>query len=167
MPSLLPFIFATHSTFSLASVQQKSIVLRLQKFNFDRPPTIPSPSLSMAAVVNGSFSSPIATADYSPISSGDGGLLSKVYNGMSGLSATVTVLLILVAYDQCKSRLYKHLLQVTETCYSQVCLEQGIDHWTGVENAFHWALLTIGEPQDGRIQGKVGEWRFELCFRLS
>lgn len=68
----------------------------------------------MAAVVNGSFSSPIANADYTPISSGDGGLLSKVYNGMSGLSATVTVLLILVAYDQCKSRLYSHLLQVTE-----------------------------------------------------
>lgn len=56
----------------------------------------------MAVAVNGSFASPIANADYTSFSPADGGLLSRVYNGMNGLSVTVTVLLILVAYDQCE-----------------------------------------------------------------
>lgn len=54
----------------------------------------------MATVVNGSFASPLANADF-PILS-DGGLLSRVYNATSGLSVFVTFLLILVAYDQCE-----------------------------------------------------------------
>ncbi|KAF6220588.1 hypothetical protein HO133_003021 [Letharia lupina] len=56
----------------------------------------------MAALMNGSFASPIASADYTALSPAEGGLLSRVYNGMSGLSVTVTLLLILVAYDQFK-----------------------------------------------------------------
>lgn len=56
----------------------------------------------MAAVVNGSFASPIANADYTPSSPADGGLLSTAYNGMSGLNVTIAVLVILVAYDQFK-----------------------------------------------------------------
>ena len=56
----------------------------------------------MAAVMNGSFASPIASADYIALSPMDGGVFSRVYNGMSGLSLTVTVLLMLVAYDQCE-----------------------------------------------------------------
>lgn len=63
---------------------------------------IPSPSLSMADVVNRSFTSPIANADYIPFTAANGGFLSRVYNGMNGLSVTVTLLLILVAYDQFK-----------------------------------------------------------------
>lgn len=63
---------------------------------------IPSPSLSMADVVNQSFTSPIANADYIPFTAANGGFLSRVYNGMNGLSVTVTLLLILVAYDQFK-----------------------------------------------------------------
>ena len=54
----------------------------------------------MASVVNGSFASPLANANL-PVSS-DSGLLSRVYNGTSGLNAFITFLLILVAYDQCK-----------------------------------------------------------------
>ena len=64
----------------------------------------------MAAVMNGSFASPIANADYIALSSVDGGLFSKVYNGMSGLSLTVTVLLMLVAYDQCEFAEYPLIL---------------------------------------------------------
>lgn len=54
----------------------------------------------MASVVNGSFASPLANADYMSVS--DGGLLSRVYNGVSGLSVLVTIFLMLVAYDQCE-----------------------------------------------------------------
>ena len=60
----------------------------------------------MAAVMNGSFASPIANADYIALSPVDGGLFSRLYNGMSGLSLTVTVLVMLVAYDQCESAEY-------------------------------------------------------------
>ena len=60
----------------------------------------------MAAIVNGSFVSPIANADYPNLSPAEGGLLSRLYNGVSGLSATITVLLVLVAYDQCECPLY-------------------------------------------------------------
>ena len=57
----------------------------------------------MAAMVNGSFASPAANADYATaISAADEGLLSRIYNGTSGLSVAATMLLILVAYDQCK-----------------------------------------------------------------
>lgn len=56
----------------------------------------------MADVVNRSFTSPIANADYIPFTAANGGFLSRVYNGMNGLSVTVTLLLILVAYDQFK-----------------------------------------------------------------
>ncbi|KAK4697285.1 sterol 22-desaturase, partial [Lecanoromycetidae sp. Uapishka_2] len=54
----------------------------------------------MASVLNGSFASPLANADFSAIS--DDGLLSRMYNGMSGLSVFVTFFLTLVAYDQFK-----------------------------------------------------------------
>lgn len=58
----------------------------------------------MAAVVNGSFASPLANAQYPPASSTlpTNGLFSKVYNGTSGFNLLLTVFLILVAYDQCE-----------------------------------------------------------------
>ena len=120
----------------------------------------------MAATVNGSFASPRAMADHAAISSTDSGLLSAVYNGIGGLSITITVLLILIAYDQCEWPLYPLLLPVADLNRSQIYLEQRINCRTVVENALHWALLVIGEPQDGRIQGEMGKWGIELCFRL-
>ena len=69
----------------------------------------------MAAVVNATFASPIANADYTAFSPADGGLLSRVYNGISGLSVTITLLLILIAYDQCEIACYTQLLPVAET----------------------------------------------------
>lgn len=84
------------ATFSLCT--KNSFVV--YDFKSDRSLNIPPPSLSMAAVVNGSFASPIANLHPTALSPADGGLLSRVYNGMSGLSVTITVLLMLVAYDQ-------------------------------------------------------------------
>lgn len=101
--------------------------------------------------MNGSFASPIASADYAALSPAEGGLLSRVYNGMSGLSVTVTLLLILVAYDQCEFTLHPQLLWVAEVCRSQICLEQGINCWTVVENTLHWAVPAIRQSKDGRI----------------
>ena len=56
----------------------------------------------MAAAVHKSFASPAANAEY-PTALHDvaGGLLARVYNGVSGTSMVVTMLLLLVAYDQC------------------------------------------------------------------
>ena len=77
----------------------------------------------MAAVVNSSFASPSVNADYIPLNPADGGLLSKAYNGMSGISVAITLLLILVAYDQCKLALRPSLLPVADMCHSQIYLE--------------------------------------------
>ncbi len=61
----------------------------------------------MAAVVNGSFASPLADALYNgAVGTGDVGLLSRIYNGMTGPSVFVAVLLVLVAYDQCEFDLH-------------------------------------------------------------
>lgn len=55
------------------------------------------------AAVNGSFASPAANADYKlPVSGTLAGVLSNLYNGISGWAAVLTVLLVLVAYDQCR-----------------------------------------------------------------
>ena len=68
----------------------------------------------MAALANGSFPPSFANADYAALMPADGGLLSRAYNGMSGLSVTITLLLILVAYDQCECALSLWLLSVAE-----------------------------------------------------
>ena len=66
----------------------------------------------MASVVNGSFASPLANADF-PVAS-DGGLLSRALNGSSGLSLFITFLLMLVAYDQCEfTRCFFDMLPLT------------------------------------------------------
>jgi len=77
----------------------------------------------MASLMNGSFASPLANADFPAVS--DDGLLSRVYNGMSGLSMFVTFLLMLVAYDQCESPMSNAMVGKSNTDLqrSQVCLE--------------------------------------------
>ena len=63
---------------------------------------VPVGATNMAAAVNRSFASPAANADY-PVALQDvaGGFLARVYSGFSGPSLVLTVLLLLVAYDQC------------------------------------------------------------------
>lgn len=51
--------------------------------------------------------------------------------------------------------------------HSQICLEQGLDRGTVLEDTFHGAFPPIREPEDGRVQVQVGEWRFELRVGLS
>lgn len=52
---------------------------------------------------NGSFASPIADAQYVvPPGHGSSGLLSYLYGGMGGWTAALTIILLLVAYDQCE-----------------------------------------------------------------
>lgn len=58
---------------------------------------------TMASVVNGSFPSPGANAGFtSVLKAEDAGILSHVYHGLSGWSVALTLIMILVAYDQCK-----------------------------------------------------------------
>lgn len=103
----------------------------------------------MASVLNGSFASPLASADFSAVS--DDGLLSRAYNGMSALSMFVTFFLMLVAYDQCESHCLNSFTEETiaDTGYSQVRLEQGINRWAGMEDALYWAVLAERESENG------------------
>ncbi|KAL8791937.1 MAG: hypothetical protein Q9195_005513 [Heterodermia aff. obscurata] len=56
----------------------------------------------MAAVVNGSFASPLANAHYPSTSAfPSNGLFFQLYNGMNAVSLIMSALLMLVAYDQC------------------------------------------------------------------
>ena len=77
----------------------------------------------MAAAVNKSFASPAANADY-PVALHDvaGGLLARVYNGFSGTSLVLTVLLLLVTYDQC-ALLLSEAAQTTNHNISQIHME--------------------------------------------
>ena len=84
---------------------------------------IPSTATNMAAAVNKSFASPAANADY-PVALHDvaEGLLARVYNGVNGTSLVFTVLLLLVAYDQCALLLSK-FAQTTNHIPSQLYME--------------------------------------------
>lgn len=53
--------------------------------------------------MNSSFSSLTADASYGLGSAvTEGGLLSQIYNGMNFVTVTISLFLVLVAYDQCE-----------------------------------------------------------------
>lgn len=55
------------------------------------------------AAVNGSYASPLATAEYpAQLNNVTGGFLSQLYDGLNGWSIFAAILLVLVLYDQCK-----------------------------------------------------------------
>lgn len=57
----------------------------------------------MAYAVNGTQASPLADASFGNTDMpSESGILSALYNGVNGLSLTVSVLVLLVAYDQCR-----------------------------------------------------------------
>ena len=59
--------------------------------------------MASAAANNASFTSPLANAEYqASLSAATGGLLARVCDGMSPLNFFVSLLLILIAYDQCE-----------------------------------------------------------------
>ena len=81
----------------------------------------------MAAMTNGSFASPLADAQYSPVGAlPAGGLLSAVYNGLSGFNLLLAAFTMLVAYDQCEDHfnsLEVDCALMNFFCCSHVCLE--------------------------------------------
>ncbi|KAG8526478.1 uncharacterized protein KY384_008678 [Bacidia gigantensis] len=56
----------------------------------------------MATQVNGSFASPLADASVPQSTSALPGVLSNIYNAMNGWSVTLSIFLVLIAYDQFK-----------------------------------------------------------------
>ena len=60
---------------------------------------------TMAAMMSGTFASPAANANYSPPLPIDNGVLSGVYAGVNNWSVALTILLVFVAYDQCKFKI--------------------------------------------------------------
>ena len=104
----------------------------------------------MASAVNGSFASPLAHADLPVLP--DGGLLSQMYSGMSGLSVFVTFLLILVAYDQCMLMASAVAFRPTfANSISYVHMEQRVDRRACVEDAIRWTFPILCVPEDGRV----------------
>lgn len=56
----------------------------------------------MALVINSNFASPLANAEYpKALEATAEGFVARVCNGITGLNLAVTVLLLLIAYDQC------------------------------------------------------------------
>ena len=104
----------------------------------------------MAAVLNGSFASPAANADYVvPIAPASSGLLSYLYNGMNGWSMVLTFLLMLVVYDQgelettgCRSAA-EHK---SDLFSSQLPLAERFHCRTEVEDSIHWASPRLRLP---------------------
>ena len=67
--------------------------------------------MALAAALNRSFASPVSNFDYPAAQkTASEGLLLRVYDGISGFSVFVTLILVLVAYDQCKLVLLLELL---------------------------------------------------------
>lgn len=56
----------------------------------------------MDARSNATFASPAASANYIEALQTDNGLLVQALNGLNGWTAALTLLLVLVAYDQCE-----------------------------------------------------------------
>ena len=116
--------------------------------------------MASAAVNNVSFTSPVANADYSAsLDAVNGGVLSRVYNGMSGFNIFAALLLILIAYDQCEFLMreehHSDPLRQIQVVFglirinSQVCVEQRQYCWAGMEDSLLRALSFFHLPEDG------------------
>lgn len=69
--------------------------------------------MALAAALNRSFASPVLNFDYPAAQkTANEGLLLRVYDGISGFSVFVTLILVLVAYDQCKRLSFSELLDL-------------------------------------------------------
>lgn len=67
--------------------------------------------MALAAALNRSFASPVSSFDYPAAQkTAIEGLLLRIYDGISGFNVFVTLILVLVAYDQCKLVLLLELL---------------------------------------------------------
>jgi len=109
-----------------------------------------------ATAQNVSFASPLADAKFAQIVGNDhiNDLLTSITE-LSAWKVVVTILLVLVAYDQC-------------LCYSLICpeprshhhsqlsLAERIDRWPIMEDSIHRTFSPVSEPKMGRIQGEMG-----------
>ena len=127
----------------------------------------------MAAILKSSFASPTADAKYPAVfPSSDDGFLSRVYSGMSAWSIVLTLFLMLVTYDQRKSwgaGIFREPLRrqaLIYLCNSELHMAKRIDSGTSIEDSFHRSFSGVRLPEDGLVQGKVGNRRIKLCFRL-
>ena len=103
----------------------------------------------MDTILNGSFTSPLANANLRlPTDSDDTGLLSSLYNGVSGWNAVLTLLLALVAYDQSEALFASLLilLQLLITACSQLQMAERSSRWPIMEDSFHGSFPRIRLP---------------------
>jgi hypothetical protein len=124
----------------------------------------------MDALANASFASPLANANLKiPPGSSNTGLLTGLYNGFNVWTALVTVFLTLVAYDQCEPPVRKVAMGdgVLTGRLRHVHMAEGLHRRSVMEDAVHRALPRVGLSRLQQVQGEMGKWRVELCFRLS
>lgn len=104
------------------------------------------------AIVNGSFASPLANAQYPSTSAlPSNGLFFQVYNGINGVSLIIFALLMLVAYDQCEVAISLHRDRALILCpnHRQIYLEQRLNRRPGMEGSFRGTFPRLCQPKDG------------------
>lgn len=102
---------------------------------------------------NTSFASPVANANLaSPADAGTAGLLAGLYHGVNGWTAALTLLLILIAYDQCKYQTERRKLAfcwITDILLSQVHMAKRHSRWTAMEDSLHGPFPLVNLSEDG------------------
>ena len=134
-----------------------------------RSSAAPRPSCMMDAIVNASFASPLANANLKvPTVGSDSGLLTAFYHGFNAWTATLTILLTLIAYDQCESPTKAVQIGLEEmlTLRSQIHMAQGLNRRPVMEDTIHRTLPRVSLPRFQCVQGEMEQWRVELRFRL-
>lgn len=122
----------------------------------------------MATLMNGSFASPAADAQYGSPSPLSDGILAALYQNVNGWTAALTFFLMLVAYDQGESQCIHQFLLAPRSnlrC-SQVHPEQGPHCRSDVQDTFHRAFPRIRTSRLQQVQGEMEQRRAQLCLRL-
>jgi len=122
----------------------------------------------MATASNVSFASPLADAKYAQIVGHlqIDGLLGRLAE-LSGWQIAFTILLVLIAYDQCK--LYAcqaHHLPPSSLIYRLLPLAERLDCWPSMENSIHWPFPPVDGPEVRGIHGEMGQWASQLRLRF-
>ena len=104
-----------------------------------------------------SFTSPLADASYAVHGPVGEGIVSRLYNGLNGTSLVLSIVLGLIAYDQCEQDLSaikeKHVLM--EVPCSQICMEQGFNRWPIVEDPVHWTFSRVSLSRHEQVHCQI------------
>jgi hypothetical protein len=111
-----------------------------------------------ATVQNGSYASPLANSQFAAISGGTfvDSILSQV-GSLNGWQIALTLFVMAVAYDQCKSRTFCAPVFDRSSCLnSQLYQAKGHNCRSNFQDSFHWSVSRIHGSKVQRVQGEMG-----------